>query len=34
MNNIKGVVFDWAGTMVDYGSVAPVMAFVELFKQK
>lgn len=34
MNNIKAVIFDWAGTIVDYGSMAPVMAFVELFKKR
>jgi phosphonoacetaldehyde hydrolase len=29
--NIKGVVFDWAGTIVDFGSLAPMGAFVSLF---
>ena len=29
---IKAVVFDWAGTMIDFGSVAPVKAFVETFR--
>ena len=29
---IQGVVFDWAGTIVDFGSLAPMGAFVELFK--
>lgn len=29
--NIKGIVLDWAGTIVDYGSLAPMGAFVELF---
>jgi len=28
---IKAVVFDWAGTMVDFGCVAPVHALVEVF---
>jgi phosphonoacetaldehyde hydrolase len=28
---IKAVVFDWAGTMVDFGSRAPMDAFVRLF---
>lgn len=28
---IKGVVFDWAGTIIDYGSLAPMGAFVKLF---
>ena len=29
---IKAVVLDWAGTTVDYGSVAPAVVFVEAFK--
>lgn len=33
MNNIKTVIFDWAGTVVDYGSLAPMGAFVETFSQ-
>lgn len=28
---IKAVIFDWAGTMVDFGSVAPVLAMREAF---
>src|SRR5262245_35437469 len=28
---ITAVVFDWAGTVVDFGSLAPMGAFVELF---
>lgn len=28
---IRAVIFDWAGTTVDYGSRAPVAAFIELF---
>lgn len=28
---LKAVVFDWAGTMVDFGSVAPVMALRDAF---
>ena len=31
MARFKAVVFDWAGTMVDFGSFAPVGVFVELF---
>lgn len=31
MIQIKGVIVDWAGTIVDYGSCAPAGAFVELF---
>lgn len=30
---IKAVVFDWAGTMVDHGSRAPMGAFVQVFSQ-
>ena len=39
MNNINNaqeisaVIFDWAGTTVDYGCFAPVRAFVEVFKE-
>ena len=29
--NTRGVVFDWAGTIVDFGSLAPMGAFVDLF---
>ncbi len=29
---VKAVIFDWAGTTVDHGSIAPVMAFVEVFR--
>jgi phosphonoacetaldehyde hydrolase len=28
---LKGVIFDWAGTVIDYGSCAPAVAFVEVF---
>ncbi|WP_199699147.1 hypothetical protein [Oleomonas cavernae] len=30
---LKAVVFDWAGTMVDFGSRAPMGAFVEAYKR-
>ncbi len=30
---LKAVVFDWAGTTIDYGSRAPMGAFVEVFRQ-
>jgi len=30
---VRAVIFDWAGTTVDYGSRAPVDAFVELFRR-
>ncbi len=29
---IQAVVFDWAGTTVDFGSRAPILAFMALFK--
>ena len=29
---IEAVIFDWAGTTVDYGSLAPVIAFKKAFK--
>lgn len=32
MKKIEAVIFDWAGTTVDYGCFAPVQAFVEAFK--
>ncbi|MBP5857864.1 phosphonoacetaldehyde hydrolase [Marivibrio halodurans] len=31
---VEAVLFDNAGTIVDFGSTAPVMAFVELFKRR
>lgn len=33
MTSFKAVVFDWAGTMIDFGSAAPVAAFIETFAQ-
>lgn len=32
MGTYQAVIFDWAGTTVDYGCFAPVQAFVEVFK--
>ena len=32
MKQFECVIFDWAGTTVDYGCFAPVQAFVEVFK--
>ena len=32
MNNIEGVIFDWAGTTVDFGCFAPVNVFIDIFK--
>lgn len=33
MRKIEAVIFDWAGTTVDYGSFAPVQAFIEAFQK-
>jgi len=33
MRHLKAVIFDWAGTVVDYGSCAPMGAFVETFAE-
>lgn len=33
-NMVQAVIFDWAGTTVDYGCFAPVAAFVAAFKNK
>lgn len=30
---VEAVIFDWAGTVVDYGSRAPASAFVEVFRR-
>ena len=30
---IEAVIFDWAGTTVDFGSFAPVQAFIHAFEQ-
>jgi len=32
--NIQGVILDWAGTMVDYGCFAPLVVFVNVFRNK
>lgn len=34
MEKIEGIIFDWAGTTVDYGCFAPVQVFLEVFKNK
>lgn len=33
MRKIEAVIFDWAGTTVDFGCMAPVQAFIEVFRQ-
>jgi len=31
LTHLRAVVFDWAGTLVDHGSLAPVVVFVDVF---
>lgn len=33
MRKIEAVIFDWAGTTVDFGSFAPVQAFIRAFEE-
>jgi phosphonoacetaldehyde hydrolase len=33
MSRIQAVIFDWAGTMIDFGSFAPMGVFVEAFRK-
>jgi phosphonoacetaldehyde hydrolase len=33
MTRMKAVIFDWAGTMIDFGSFAPMGVFVEAFRR-
>ena len=33
-NQVEAVIFDWAGTMVDYGCFAPLDVFIEVFKKR
>lgn len=33
-SKFKAILFDWAGTTVDYGSLAPTKVFVEIFAQR
>lgn len=33
LSQIRAVIFDWAGTTVDFGSRAPMGAFVEIFRR-
>ncbi|MGB0387133.1 MAG: phosphonoacetaldehyde hydrolase [Ardenticatenaceae bacterium] len=32
--SLKAVIFDWAGTTVDYGCYAPAFVFIDVFKRK
>ena len=34
LKNIKAVIFDWAGTIIDYGCMAPAQVFIEVFRNK
>jgi phosphonoacetaldehyde hydrolase len=34
LRNIKAVIFDWAGTIIDYGCIAPTQVFIEVFREK
>lgn len=34
LKNIKAVIFDWAGTIIDYGCMAPTQVFIEVFRKK
>lgn len=33
MSRLEAVIFDWAGTTVDFGCFAPVQAFIEAFRE-
>lgn len=32
--NLQAIIFDWAGTTIDYGCFAPVAVFVEVFRRQ
>ncbi|EGT3615968.1 phosphonoacetaldehyde hydrolase [Clostridium perfringens] len=32
MRRVEGVIFDWAGTTVDFGCFAPINVFIDIFK--
>lgn len=34
MKKIEAVIFDWAGTMIDYGCFAPLEVFLEIFRKR
>ena len=31
---VKGIIFDWAGTVVDYGCMAPTKVFIDVLKDR
>jgi len=34
LENIKAVIFDWAGTINDFGCIAPTQVFIEVFERR
>jgi phosphonoacetaldehyde hydrolase len=34
LNHLKAIVFDWAGTTIDFGSCAPAAVFQQVFRQR
>src|SRR4051812_454934 len=34
MSKLEAVIFDWAGTTVDHGCMAPVASFMEVFRRR
>jgi len=34
LKNIKAVIFDWAGTIIDYGCIAPTQVFIDVFSKR
>jgi len=34
MNKVEGIIFDWAGTTIDFGCFASVNVFLKVFKDK
>ena len=34
LENIKAVIFDWAGTIIDYGCIAPTQVFIDVFNRR
>ncbi|MEI6677806.1 MAG: phosphonoacetaldehyde hydrolase [Mariniphaga sp.] len=34
LENIRAVIFDWAGTLIDYGCIAPTQVFIEVFQRR
>lgn len=34
MRKVDGVMFDWAGTTIDYGCFAPLHVFIKIFEAR